>query len=256
MGRSDGYGENFEHVNKSVVERERLDSFNARLRDWYGDGRLCLAPIDASKIKFVLEIGSGSGAWALDAAAALPDAHILVTDIAPLPNGVVLPSNAHFQILDVTENIPFEQKSFDLIHIRQVLMHVKNAPAVLNRLAELLRPDGWLVIEKLDPLDRDAEGRLGPLATHDIERILRETGMLDHIVAQKLNAPFTGYTDDEKLNALEETVRIGLLNMVRAGATSGRPGYTEALYEEARSAMEDKDLKLYGRFYLAWGQKK
>lgn len=61
---------------------------------------------------------------------------------------------------------------------------------------------------------------------------------------------------DEKLNALGESVRVGLLSMVRAGATSGRPGYTEDLYNEAKSAMEDKDKGLYGRFYLVWAQKK
>jgi 2-polyprenyl-3-methyl-5-hydroxy-6-metoxy-1,4-benzoquinol methylase len=39
--------------------------------------------------------------------------------------------------------------SFDLIHIRNVLIHLKD-PAVLTKIANLLQPQGWLIIEEPD----------------------------------------------------------------------------------------------------------
>lgn len=88
---------------------------------------------------------------------------------------------------------------------------------MINRIVALLKPGGWLIIEEHDPLERDSEGRLGPMASHlrllqqqeemfrqsgrdlgiaqHIERILRETGMLHPVTACRLDVPFMGYTD-------------------------------------------------------------
>ena len=45
------------------------------------------------------------------------------------------------------ENDPLPSGSFDLIHARFVLEHLRDPAAVLARLAGVLRPGGWLVIE-------------------------------------------------------------------------------------------------------------
>ena len=40
-------------------------------------------------------------------------------------------------------------KSFDLVHVRHVLVHLENQ-ALLNKILTLLKPGGWLVIEEAD----------------------------------------------------------------------------------------------------------
>jgi SAM-dependent methyltransferase len=44
----------------------------------------------------------------------------------------------------------FPQGSFDLVHVRAVLMHTPDRMAVLRRMATWLAPDGWLVAEEAD----------------------------------------------------------------------------------------------------------
>jgi len=48
------------------------------------------------------------------------------------------------------EALDLAPESFDLIHTRNVLMHVDGADAVIERLLPALRPGGWLVAEEAD----------------------------------------------------------------------------------------------------------
>ncbi|KZV73543.1 hypothetical protein PENSPDRAFT_648888 [Peniophora sp. CONT] len=136
MSQTNQYNKNFDLIRESKAEADRLDVLNARLRDYFG-GRITMAPVDMSKVKSVLEVGAGSGAWTLDAATALPNEQIVACDIAPLPDAVTLPPNARFDIVDVTGPLPYEPNSFDLIHIRLLLVHVKGVPEILSRIVAL-----------------------------------------------------------------------------------------------------------------------
>lgn len=50
---------------------------------------------------------------------------------------------------DVTRDT-LEPASFDLIHARAVLIHIRERQAALARLVAALRPGGWLLIEDVD----------------------------------------------------------------------------------------------------------
>lgn len=59
--------------------------------------------------------------------------------------------------------------SFDLIHIRNVLIHLKDR-AVLTKIAKLLKPQGWLIIEEPDfSAARFISGT--PLQQQSVERV-------------------------------------------------------------------------------------
>ncbi|MFE0465024.1 class I SAM-dependent methyltransferase [Kitasatospora sp. NPDC058965] len=60
---------------------------------------------------------------------------------------------------DVTRD-PLPAGQFDLVHARLLLVHLPDRAAVLRRLADAVRPGGWLVIEDADPA-------LQPLACPD-----------------------------------------------------------------------------------------
>lgn len=81
---------------------------------------------------------------AIQAALEFPEAEVVATDLNPLPNryeasGVFkrngtmtdphsrrsLPRNVRFLEVDVTNPLPFEEGSFDVVHARLVLMHVR-----------------------------------------------------------------------------------------------------------------------------------
>lgn len=44
----------------------------------------------------------------------------------------------------------FPEGSFDLVHVRAVLMHIPGRMATLRRMASWLAPGGWLVAQEAD----------------------------------------------------------------------------------------------------------
>jgi SAM-dependent methyltransferase len=95
------------------------------------------------------EVGAGGPAvagWLAEQVG--PDGRVLATDI----DLSWLPADAGFDVLqhDVGVEAP-PGDGFDLIHARLLLVHVPAREAALQRLAEALRPGGWLVLEEADP---------------------------------------------------------------------------------------------------------
>ncbi len=96
-----------------------------------------------------LEIGAGCGSiasWLANRVGA--EGHVVATDIDPrfltdLADGVEVVRH------DITSD-PLEPGSFDLIHVRIVLMHVPDAAAVVERIVDALAPGGYLLAEEAD----------------------------------------------------------------------------------------------------------
>ncbi|KAJ6588718.1 S-adenosyl-L-methionine-dependent methyltransferase, partial [Mycena capillaripes] len=125
----------------------RLDEVHFAIRE-YLNGKISFAPIMSPTR--ILELGCGSGAWAIDAANDFPNAEIVAADLFPTLQDISLPENINFQLVDVTQKFPFEENSFDLVHARLLLMHVPNAKEVIERATRLVKPGGWLVLEDLN----------------------------------------------------------------------------------------------------------
>ncbi|KAG5352453.1 hypothetical protein C0989_002163 [Termitomyces sp. Mn162] len=100
----------------------RLDEMHKGI-DIYLGHKLSLGP-DVYNVEKILEIGCGSCAWAIQAAEVYPEAIVNAIDKSALPPRP-LPSNIRFMQLDVTESLPFEPASFDIIHARYVFVHVR-----------------------------------------------------------------------------------------------------------------------------------
>ncbi|KAI0260239.1 S-adenosyl-L-methionine-dependent methyltransferase [Gloeopeniophorella convolvens] len=135
----------------SSVENQRLDDQHAGVVNYLG--RLILAPI--TNPKRILELGSGTGRWAAEAAAQYPDTEIVAVDLtSPVTR---LPPNVSFKKVDIMGPLPFEKESFDVIHARFLLFHLPNVAEQLPRIISLLKPDGWLLIEELGLYDHGSE---------------------------------------------------------------------------------------------------
>ncbi|KAJ7601485.1 S-adenosyl-L-methionine-dependent methyltransferase, partial [Mycena rosella] len=145
----------------------RLDGVHFAIRE-YLDDKICLAPIYGTSPTRILELGSvfhRSGKQAIDAAADFPKAQVFAVDLTPIPASP-LPKNLNFQVFDVTQGFPFEEKSFDVVHARFILMHLPNGKDVLERAAKLVKPGGWLVVEDYDM--RSMIESSGPAVSHVI----------------------------------------------------------------------------------------
>ncbi|KAK4658160.1 hypothetical protein QC762_204300 [Podospora pseudocomata] len=129
-------------------ENERLD-FQHHL--WYLtlDGRLGFAPPAHPEAKFagrVLDVGTGTGIWAIDFGDEHPDAHVIGVDLSPIQPSFT-PPNVHFQIDDLEDEWTFSQP-FDYIHVRAMSGSIKNWSVFLERCIENLKPGGWLEVQE------------------------------------------------------------------------------------------------------------
>jgi 2-polyprenyl-3-methyl-5-hydroxy-6-metoxy-1,4-benzoquinol methylase len=118
-----------------------------------------------------LEIGAGRGsvaAWL--ARRFLPDGKVTATDLQVDLLSTLQSPNLTVRRHDVRVD-DFPERSFDLVHLRAVLMHIDNRMATLRRIVSWLAPGGWLLVEELDfgmwQCDADPIWSAHPRAWHE-----------------------------------------------------------------------------------------
>ena len=109
-----------------------------------------------------LEVGAGSGsiaAWLSQRVGR--DGHVLATDIDTRHLRHLRFDNVTVKDHDV-RHTPLPKSHFDLVHMRLVLMHLRNRQEVLERLVSTLKPGGWLVVEDFDSLSLPPDPKVNP----------------------------------------------------------------------------------------------
>ncbi|WYZ40771.1 hypothetical protein EsH8_IV_001112 [Colletotrichum jinshuiense] len=249
------------------------------------DDKLFLAPI-ADNPHMVLDLGTGTGIWAIDFADEFPSAEVTGVDISPIQPGWV-PPNCRFQIDDIEEPWTWPIEFFDFIHIRHLEACVADWPKLYEQSWEHLKPGGYIEIKELDfedhsqslgdDLPKDhiyrrwaetmiaATGRLGKTPTqtrnHGIAIALRNAGFVD-IVEKSWPFPIGGWASDPKLKEVGavnleycdqslEGFGVFLLKQVM--------GWEDAeilvFLSEMRQALRDLKLQTYVRFHVVYARK-
>ncbi|PGH27758.1 hypothetical protein AJ80_00546 [Polytolypa hystricis UAMH7299] len=98
----------------------------------------------------ILDLGTGTGIWAIDMADLYPMASVIGTDLSPVQPSFV-PPNLQFQVDDFEREWNYSPSSFDLIHTRLLLASISDYPQLLRRAFKHLKPGGYLEMHDIDP---------------------------------------------------------------------------------------------------------
>jgi len=94
-------------------------------------------------LKRALDIGTGTGIWAIDFADEHPNTDVIGTDLSPIQPSLV-PPNCRFEIDDASDEWTYPTNFFDFIHIRALFGSIEDWPALYAQVFKHLKPGGWI----------------------------------------------------------------------------------------------------------------
>ncbi|KAJ9156746.1 S-adenosyl-L-methionine-dependent methyltransferase [Coniochaeta hoffmannii] len=190
------------------------------------DDQLTFAPIGDNPGN-VLDVGTGTGIWAIDFADQYSSAEVTGTDISPIQPRWV-PPNCRFFIEDCVLDWTWPPDRFDFIHLRAMYGCIPDWEALYRKAFKHLKPGGWFEDVEMDvkiesdhvsiPDDHifnkwadlfyqggDKMGRSFTISQgHTMKELMEKVGFVD-VVEKKIKIPLHGWPKDPRLR------NVGLL---------------------------------------------
>lgn len=143
--------------------------------------QLYFAPLEQGRLHNILDIGTGTGIWAIEMGDQFPSANVVGIDLSPIQPDWV-PSNVHFVVDDAESEWVYPENHFDYIHTRHTVMAIKDWPRLYRTAKEWvyqlarqlgdhaadkesyshLRPGGWIESQEIYHYPISANDSMSP----------------------------------------------------------------------------------------------
>jgi SAM-dependent methyltransferase len=149
-------------------ESDRLD-FMHHILTLRMEGRLHLAPL-GQNINRVLDIGTGTGIWAIEMGDTYPQAEIIGNDLSPIQPDLV-PENVYFEVDDIESEWAYSHL-YSYIHCRYMASSISDWPRLVANSLKYCEDGGWVEFQEPDLEWYSEDGSLTP--DHAIQKWSRD----------------------------------------------------------------------------------
>jgi len=287
------------HLPADDEEIDRLDIQHFMLKA-LNNGKLWFGPVEEvlkevpGVYKAMLDLGCGTGIWAIEMAGRFPHCDVVGVDLAPVQSKD-RPDNCRIEVDDINLGLEHFYGQFDLVHARLISSGIKDYHSLVDQISQIVRPDGlFLVIEcefiiydenkvYLPPypldhpkhswfvdfvhhLSKAMRARLGNIdAATLLESWLSDHHAFESVESTKAWLPtgpwFPPNTDDgHRLNHVAKLMQDDLITVLASSRPlllgNGMPSSeVESLIDNARRELSDITHRLYVKLDVVWARK-
>ncbi|ORY11164.1 S-adenosyl-L-methionine-dependent methyltransferase [Clohesyomyces aquaticus] len=260
------------------LEAERMNVVHHMLKKAIGD-RLFVAPVPEPHR--ILDVGTGTGIWAIEMGDAHPQAEILGNDLSPIQPSWV-PPNVRFEVDDFESDWAFSTP-FDFIFLRTLYFSVADWPRLVKQAYNGVKPGGWVEFQELDLqyysedgsfkdssamagwlkilLDSSRNAGRDPCPGPKVEGWVKEAGFRN-VVHQKIKVPIGPWAKEKRQKD------IGLFNLVQTldglegfsmrlftNVLGWRPEEVEVMCSKVRVELKSKSNHVMYDLHVVYAQK-
>ncbi|KAE8148337.1 S-adenosyl-L-methionine-dependent methyltransferase [Aspergillus avenaceus] len=260
-------------------EQDRMDLAHHIYRLILG-GKLHLAPI-GEDVQRVLDLGTGTGIWAIDFADENPNAQVIGTDLSPIQPKWV-PPTCSFEIDDFESDWLYN-RPFDFIHARELEGCIGNDEKFFQQAFKHLAPGGYFEIQAVtSPFLSDdntlEQAEAAQLWMKNLVEGLRKFGKpIDNVGTWKDKLKKVGFVDvhqeirkmpigqwpkDPKLKEIGKYQAVQELQVIDSYTPAlfsrvlgWSPPEIQVLIAKVKSELRNSSIHLYLPVYFVWGRK-